>query len=153
MIELIENGTSVVIGMPYGIESSFVYQLEQFTGQQLVIYAYGQNGEVSCASAVIDLVLTDTEEAIGSQRQESLFIYPNPFRDQCTVRIMSDKDERGVIRIYNTSGTLLKSWPVELLREGVNTFDFNSDGMPPGNYIVTFYGESTLLTGKVMLME
>ena len=153
VIELIENGTSVVIGMPYGIESSFVYQLEQFTGQQLVIYAYGQNGEVSCASAEIDLILTDTDEAICFQRQESLFIYPNPFRDQCTVRIMSDKDERGVIRIYNTSGTLLKSWPVELLREGVNTFDFNSDGMPPGNYIVTYYGEGTLLTGKVMLME
>ena len=28
VIELIENGTSAVIGMPYGIESSFAYQLE-----------------------------------------------------------------------------------------------------------------------------
>jgi len=153
VIELIENGTSAVIGMPYGIESSFAYQLEEYTGQQLVIHSYGRDGEVSCPSALIDLVVTDVEEAEQTERHQSLFVYPNPFRDNCTVRIMSNKNERGVIRIYNTSGALLKSWPVELLEEGVNTFDFNSDGMPPGNYIVTYYGEGTLLTGKVMLME
>ncbi len=139
--------------MPYAIENSFVYQLEEFNGQQLVIYAYGQNGEVSCASSVNDLVITDTDEAIGFQRQESLFVYPNPFRDNCTIRIMSNENSRGVIRIYNTSGAVIKSWPVELIREGINTFDFSSDGMSPGNYIVTFYGEGTLLTGKVMLMQ
>jgi Leucine-rich repeat (LRR) protein len=152
VIELIENGVPIVIGMPYGIENSFVYQLEEYHGQQLVIYAYGQDGQVSCSSEVIDLIITDTDEWIGSQKQENLFVYPNPFRSNCTVRIMSTEHTEGVIRIYNSSGALVKSWPVELIRD-INTFEFSSDGMSPGHYIITFHGKDILLTGKVLLME
>ena len=153
VIELIENGTSVVIGMPYGTESSFIYQLEAFTGQQLVIHAYSLEGEVSCPSAVIDLVLTDVEVTVQPEKHESLLVYPNPFRDNCTVRIMSKVNSQGVIRIYNTSGALIKTWPVEVLQEEANVFEFSSEGMSPGNYFVVFYGEGTMMTGKVMLME
>lgn len=153
VIELIDNGTAVVIGMPYGIESSFVYQLEEYTGQQLVIHAYGRDGVVSCPSVTVDLVLTGVEESIQVVKHESLLVYPNPFSDHCTVRIMSNVNTQGVIRIYNTSGMLIKVWPVELLQEGANTFDFSSEGMAPGNYLIVFYGEGTMMTGKVMLME
>lgn len=153
VIELLENGVSKVIGMPYAVEGSFVYALEEYTGQQLVIYAYGYDGEISCLSIPVDLVLTATEEVGKVDRPESLMVYPNPFRNECTIRIMSKVEGSGVIRIYNTSGSLIKSWPVELIGDDVNAFEFTNEGMSPGDYIVTFIGEGRLLTGKVLLME
>lgn len=153
VIELIENGTSKVIGMPYSVEGSFVYALEEYSGQKLVIYAYGYDGEVSCPSAAVELVLTAVPETGNVDHQESLFVYPNPFKNNCTIRIISKVHEPGVIRIYTTSGALVKSWPVDMLEPGVNLVEFSSEGMMPGNYFLVYYGPSRRLTGKMLIME
>ena len=91
VIELVENGVSRVIGMPYSDESTFTYQLQAYNGQTIVIYAYGLEGEVSCASREYELTTTGVDDLPEPVFTENLFVYPNPFTDFCTIRITSSK--------------------------------------------------------------
>lgn len=153
VIALIANGVTKVIGMPYASEHTFSYQLESYTGQRLIMYAYGANGQVSCSSDTFDLVVTGVEIPVVPDLSDHLMVYPNPFRDQCTIRIASAKTVEGVIRIYAMTGELIDEIASVFVDEGVSEFTFSSKGLQPGSYFVVFHGGGTLLSGKVVLME
>ncbi len=153
VIELIANGISQVIGMPYGDESTFTYQLDVYAGQRLVIYAYGSEGEVSCASKEYELTTSAAEDLPESGFTENLFVYPNPFSDLCTIRITSTANKEGTLRVYSIQGVLLKTLPQVSLLKGVNEVDLSMREMPPGNYFITCHSGNTVLTSQVIVVR
>ncbi len=153
VIELIENGISRVIGMPYSDEHTFTYQLDAYTGQRLVIYAYGTEGEVSCASKEYELTTSAVEDLPETEITENLFVYPNPFTDICTIRITSRAGKMGTLRVFNNQGVLLRTLPQISLLKGTNEVPLSMSDMPPGNYFITCHSGNTVLTSQVIVVR
>ena len=153
VIELVENGVSRVIGMPYSDQNTFTYQLDAYTGQKLVIYAYGVEGEVSCASREYELSTSAVEEMPDPVFTENLFVYPNPFTDICTIRITSTTSKEGTLRVFNSQGVLLRTVPQVSLLKGVNDLPLSMSEMPPGSYFITFHSANAVLTSQIILVK
>lgn len=153
VIELVENGVSRVIGMPYSDQNTFTYQLDAYTGQKFVIYAYGAEGEVSCASREYELSTSAVEDMPDQLFTENLFVYPNPFTDICTIRITSSKDTEGTLRVFNSQGALLMTLPQVSLLKGVTEVPLSISEMPPGSYFITCHSENSVLTSQVILVK
>lgn len=153
VIALVENGISRVIGMPYSDESSFTYQLVAYTGQKLVIYAYGIEGEVSCASQEYELTTSAVEDLPEPLFHENLFVYPNPLTDICTIRVTSSTDKEGTLRIFNSQGILLRTISQVLLLKGVNEVPLSMNEMPPGSYFITFDSANAVLRSQIILVK
>lgn len=153
MIELIEDGVPKIIAMPYSDESAFVYQLSAYNGQTLVFYAYGNEGEVSCASEEFDLIVTGTAELQEPELKDRLFVYPNPFSDICTIRIICQARQTGMVHVYTMQGVLVKvQGPLSLL-QGVNEVTLSMTDMVPGSYFIVYNGNDLTLTSNVVLIK
>ena len=67
----------------------------------------------------------------------SLSILGNPFKDFFVLNINSEKEEKGLVSLYNIEGKILKTIPVNLVK-GDNRLEVNDvSNLPVGSYTVT----------------
>src|SRR5512145_732952 len=63
--------------------------------------------------------------------------HPNPFNPSTTISFTLQKDCRIVLRIYNGTGTHLKTLADGLYTAGKYNLEFNAGGLPSGTYYYT----------------
>jgi hypothetical protein len=136
--------------MPYGNESGFTYQLDEFKGQRIKIQSYGVNGEVSCASREYDL-LSGVKPTVHSGSID-LLVYPNPFRHSCTLKFTSDKKRSGDLLLFNAQGTLVNGPHFVELQNGVNEIGLEMQNYIPGIYHLIFYSDQLVLRTSVIVL-
>gem|GEM_PF-2531753 len=153
VVQLVENNIARTIGMPYSDQSTFVYQLEEYNGQTLVFYAYGNGGEVSCGSAEFDLVSSGVEVVKDPAFINDLLIYPNPFSGICTIRIACQSSQKGMVKVYTIQGVLVKTLGPLSLLQGVNELALSMTDMMQGSYFIVYSGNDTVLTSNVILIK
>ncbi len=88
----------------------------------------------------VDLDGTFNYEGIVSVRIEledeitaKAFAYPNPASDEMHIKISSNEDLPGLVRMFNLGGQLVKQENVRI-RKGLNTLDWQIAGLKPGIY-------------------
>jgi len=76
--------------------------------------------------------------------------YPNPFYPNTTIKFNIIKGERGILVIYNMKGqTLLK----QRFAEGDHNFEWVTDGIPSGIYLVRLRTNSGIISKKMNLVK
>ena len=64
---------------------------------------------------------------------EPVMAYPNPVNNQLFVEVLDVENTEGVIEIYNSNGTMLKS---QNFNKDQVRYEINMAGLPVGNYIL-----------------
>lgn len=82
----------------------------------------------------------------------SIFIYPNPFRDHFTVLIKPDNTAMGTFKLYDMAGRLHFSQLISLQSGQARAIQFNNlPPLPRGIYILRFSDEKSIQSFKVVL--
>jgi hypothetical protein len=90
-----------------------------------------------------DPTLIDPGSGISVSNFESIRAYPNPFRENITIRYEVDRDESIQIGIYNLLGQQIKQISKGRQATGSYTFAWNGDDrsgntVPAGMYYIIF---------------
>lgn len=69
-------------------------------------------------------------------------LYPNPAKDEVTLRYLSEQTEPVVLKVYDLMGALI--WAEELaVNAGRNEFEFNTEGLARGIYMVRLHNQQS----------
>jgi len=81
----------------------------------------------------------------------SLYNYPNPAIDNTTIEFSLDKTTTGKIILYNITGQQVAVVQEGVFTKGINTIDFQTDGLENGIYFYRFQSEKTNTTAKLII--
>jgi hypothetical protein len=68
----------------------------------------------------------------------NISIYPNPLRNEGTLKFEMGSQNDVMIEIYTLQGKLIRTVPLKNVPSGMHTINFNADEFAAGTYIVTF---------------
>ncbi len=88
-------------------------------------------------------------QARTQRRANDINIYPNPFNTTTTITVNSISD-KGVLKIYNTTGELIKSYPVD--QTGLNKIVFHAERYGRGVYFVIFLSDGKIVAREKMIL-
>jgi hypothetical protein len=98
------------------------------------------------------LTLEGATEATESLSGNWFEVYPNPARDAVFAAFTSPGEERVTVRISDSMGRLVREFEADAA-SGVNMVKWETAGVVPGHYLVSFYSESEVLTRRVTVMR
>lgn len=133
----------------------------------------GETGWSLCIaeSAVYGLVVTDTESGCSNFYAESatfdpnypdcisgtneativpLGIFPNPARQEASIRLETTDHAGSVLQVFDATGRLIHAWP---MAAGTNGFTFPCNDLASGVYTVTLAGKEVLRVGKLVVLR
>jgi hypothetical protein len=102
-----------------------------------------------------DLTLISSALNNGFVQQEKVtpqvVVYPNPFKNQITFKIIMPEDGKGSLSIYTASGQLLTTVFEQQISAGkMFTYEYRSPGNWKGNLFYVFRFNGKLYSGKLM---
>ncbi|NOZ61068.1 MAG: T9SS type A sorting domain-containing protein [Calditrichaeota bacterium] len=83
----------------------------------------------------------------------ALRIYPNPFNDFATVKLMIPRSGDVRLNIFNMRGKIVKILEMKGQKSGEYSFLFNATGLASGIYFVQVQTNSISFTKKMILLE
>ncbi len=83
----------------------------------------------------------------------SLSLYPNPARNDMTIRFGIPREEKVSLRIYDVSGREVKTLVDGRLEAGYHTIRLDSKNLPSGIYFARLVTNNYELTKKLVLMK
>jgi parallel beta-helix repeat protein len=84
----------------------------------------------------------------------NLTAYPNPFRDQTTIKVKPRETGPAVLELYDFNGRLVRQIFNGSLEVGVSkSFVLQSQGLASGTYIIRFSSHSGSMTEKIALIQ
>jgi hypothetical protein len=92
---------------------------------------------------------TQSTEALSGNWFE---VYPNPARDAVFAAFTSPGDETVAVRISDSMGRLVREFEVDAT-SGLNMVKWETAGVVPGQYLVSLYSGSGMLTKRLTVMR
>jgi len=87
----------------------------------------------------------------GAINHNELNVYPNPFSSETTITFTLKTANNVSCKLYNNSGSLVKTISPELFRKGTNTIELNSVGLSSGVYHIVLQTGNSVITKKVIV--
>jgi hypothetical protein len=87
-----------------------------------------------------------------TEKESMITVYPNPVRDQGSMKVTVNDPNNAQIFIYSLSGNLMKTLH-PYLEAGDNAVSFNVSDLPAGNYIVQLKDGNTSKVSKFVKMN
>lgn len=85
----------------------------------------------------------------NKQNAEVFTVYPNPVKQQATVNITSNTEERVTLQVFNTLGKLVLSKNVQLF-SGNQSINLDMKQLPAGVYSISLIGNDRVITQKLI---
>ncbi len=110
-----------------------------------------KNNQISIGAVPVSTVNWEETELLSQS-------YPNPFRDATTISFLVPSRQQVVLRVYDTSGRMIKNLVDEELVAGEyryqwNGSDYKNSAMDPGMYFYRLEIGDKWETGKVVLLR
>lgn len=107
---------------------------------------------------VLDYCATQDPHTETTAVAPRLSVYPNPIRDNSTVKLELPEAGHFEIGIYNLKGQLVKRFPSQSYPAGINTLSWTGldDGgmqLPAGLYLLKASGPSRTMQAKLIIMK
>jgi hypothetical protein len=122
------------------LRTSYKGNLQQFFGKEKNIYVgftASSGTKANLQMICIQSLDVQLDEAFDSQLdfEESVGIFPNPFRERLTVDLSFSKEEKINIQLFDGSGKVVQEIPNHYVKN--NQYYFNMPGLPSGIYYIT----------------
>ncbi len=107
-----------------------------------------------------DFKITDFTSDVVTQNSPAMrsriSVYPNPVRDNATVRLELNKSVNGTLLLYDLKGKIVKEIYSGVLNEGITELDFDSYAdekikLPEGNYLLVLVADGLSDYAKVVI--
>jgi hypothetical protein len=85
----------------------------------------------------------------NKQNAEVFTVYPNPVKQQATVNITSNTEQRVTLQVYNTLGKIVYSKSVQLF-SGNQSINLDMKQLPAGVYSISLIGNDRVITQKLI---
>lgn len=82
---------------------------------------------------------------------ENLSVFPNPFKEATTVTFTLGFDTSMELKIYSTTGQLVKTIPHQFFAKGINRFDIQREDMTEGVYFLQLEGKEHTLREIIVI--
>ena len=94
----------------------------------------------------------------SNRDQNPIKIYPNPFNNNTTISILTDKNESKKIDIYDLQGKLIKTFIEKNITSGVHEFiwkgkDLNGKEVQQGIYLLRLESDRKVYTQRVVFVK
>jgi hypothetical protein len=84
---------------------------------------------------------------------ELIMTYPNPFNPLCNVSVRLENSHEGVLKLYNSKGSLEMTVFSGTFRKGLNRFEIDGRTMNSGVYFLKLITEDTEYTKSILLVK
>jgi hypothetical protein len=103
-------------------------------------------------SAQFSIVYNGTPTGLSSltKSNASLAVYPNPVKDNATLKLYAPEAGSGKIALFNSLGAVVLEKQVQLT-EGNNTIQVNTAALPAGVYFCNFITEAGTVTKRIVV--
>lgn len=113
------------------------------TGDRIQVRIQGANIKSTTAKIYIDdIVFNDAVASTSSLDKKQFSIFPNPANTKITI----DTIEAGVVKIFNTTGVLVKTANINAQSKSVDVANIS-----PGTYLVSISNDKTKTTQKIII--
>lgn len=128
---------------PSSLDSGYYYTVSSFDDQMATT---GSN----YAPSVWMLPL-----GIGSisDRKESLQNYPNPFKDNTTIRFVLNQSEQTSLKVFDITGREVRTLVNEKLGAGKHSLVLNSQGLPAGIYLLKLQTHQSIQQKRIEVVK
>ena len=97
-------------------------------------YGYFWGGVVCRYNSPV-VVNTATSKPISSEEIE---VYPNPAKNQISVKVINDHQEKGILRMLTITHKVVGSWPVTVDQSHQGFENISIGNYPSGTYIIQY---------------
>jgi len=126
------------------------YAVNQGVANSGAIYtATHGRGVFKSLSAVTGI--KDIEASADNTFVSKVTVFPNPMNDNASMVFKLKNKGNAIIYIYNLTGKLIVSKTLSNLTEGINKYDFESEGLSNGTYIVNIVSNNERLNTKFVV--
>lgn len=131
---------------------SYKGNLQQYFGKEKNIFAgftASSGSKANLQMVCVQSLDIQLDEAFDSQVdfEESVGIFPNPFRERITVDVGFSKEEKINIQMFDGSGKLLQEIPNHFVKS--NQYYFNMPGLPSGIYYISVTNGTHRVSKKI----
>jgi len=95
----------------------------------------------------------DVEEANQIAQQNSLTIAPNPIQTSATINFGLNAVANVNFRVIAMNGQIMQEKNIGKLAAGINTFTFNRENLPAGNYVMAILVEDQIISKQIMIAD
>ena len=95
----------------------------------------------------------DVEENISLAQQNSLTIYPNPVQTNATISFSLNQLATVNLKVISMNGQIMQEKYIGKLAEGSNTYTFNRENLPAGNYMIALLVEDQIISKQIMIAD
>lgn len=106
-----------------------------------------------CDTSLPKAALIDVEETIQFAEQNSLTIYPNPIQSVAKINFGLNKAANVNLRVMAMNGQIMQEKYIGKLAAGSNTFTFNRENLPAGNYVLALLIEDQVISKQILIAD
>ncbi len=89
----------------------------------------------------------------SSSGDQRLMVHPNPFTERTAIAYALDRDAAISMTVMSVSGQLVSTLDLGLAQAGLFTYEWNTSGMAPGQYIVSLLADGEVDAVQVVKLE
>jgi len=144
-MEVQTTSASITLSIDPDFSGDLKIGYKLFYDRPLIYQAFFDYGEIQLSGDAVVLGISEIKV------EETLSVYPNPSNGKISVEFKFKNVEDVFIKIYNTSGKLVKHEKFADGNSSKNRFDINLAELPKGLYFIQASSESQVQYGKVLL--
>ena len=109
-------------------------------------------GFYTSGSRIINTVgIDEVSNNLNNTFVATLGLYPNPISYNGTIDIAVSAATRGVVKVFNLSGAVVKTIDLGTLQKGTHKIDFDASELSIGTYIMVLDGDKTQKVTKFIV--